>query len=309
MLGLVATLRGSAEAKPPKPMEHMQAANLGTEQHREEQERALFAKLEERKMNALRKQGMGKYVESIPHLEHAFQEGKTESCTCIDERIPGGKVRLAGSGILLSGGAEQAAELLIAAGVKEVTSHEGCGAAALAAKQAHAPDANVYGQEFAKRVAALMSQKIGYPVRHRHIAAAEMRPPKDFYSHTEISKSPGHHPAQAVYYDFTGGFNPTKVPELPLGFVSSRRYVGPETATHDAQLAVKIALGAHGLGKDYFQNGRQVRVIIVARSAQELQQAKAVELAPVMQEFGETVAIDGFVVPRKLLPPAENALN
>lgn len=296
----VSSLLGGAsqEAHVKQSMERMPTVVHHHEIHKPRREQP-FLELEHKKNEKIQKIGMADYAGQIRHLERAFQEGHTGVCACIDERMPGGQLRLAGNGILLPGGAREAAEVMAAFGkktgnkIKKVVSHEGCGAAALAKKDAKA---------FATEVAAIMTEMTGEPVVAEHLGHAEMRPGKGFYSPEEMKEVPDYHFAQAAYLDLTGRFNPAAVRDLPAGFVSSDlglegyEQIGPEGAV----LAARIALGDHGLG-DFFTPERPFRINIVAKTEAELASAAAA-MEPLVAEFGKRVAVDGFVAPAEQRP-------
>ena len=157
----------------------------------------------------------------IPSIEDAFATPQP-SVRCVDEGVVGG-IHLPGSGVLLS--PEKLPGALLKAGIREITTHDGCGAFALGFP--NEIDPNNASVAWGKRVA----EQLG--LSHRHITADEMDRPRDL------------HTAVAVYYDGTGNFN--RVEGLPRGFVVSRRRFdsGPE----DLQLCLKIALGGHGFGE------------------------------------------------------------
>lgn len=57
------------------------------------------------------------------------------------------------------------------------------------------------------------------------------------------------HPARVVYYDATyAGLDPTRMVDMPKGFVVSRGWMGQEIGMRDAELAAQIAFGEHGFG-------------------------------------------------------------
>jgi hypothetical protein len=177
----------------------------------------------------IEKMGMQKYVEMIKGMEEAF-ELEDHCVHCIDEGTPGG-IHAAGSGILME--ESQAIEAMKKAKADGVWSHAGCGAAALYAKREGLDMTNPdeYGIVFAKHLA----EKLGVPYKG-HIESKDMARPADM------------HNARVAYYDGTGSFDPSRVPDLPPGFVISRRYLEPEYAAQEADVSVSIATGDHGYG-------------------------------------------------------------
>ncbi|MBI5370209.1 hypothetical protein HZA85_03415 [Candidatus Uhrbacteria bacterium] len=190
-------------------------------------------------------EGMQAYVTELEDAEQAFETSEHTLC-CIDEGVPAGDMRSAGSGILLVG-ADRAAfiEELKKAGVKEVTSHVGCGAAALYREQRGLTDQTV--DDVAMEGARRMAEELGVPYKG-HIN--QLRRPKEF------------HHARVVYVDGTGVFNPDSVKGLPQGFVVSEAYMTSTQAASEVGLAASIALGDHGFGKK-FTNESPLLVVLV----------------------------------------------
>jgi hypothetical protein len=185
-------------------------------------------------IEAVLAQGMQVYAESLEGVDAAF-DTKEHTLCCIDEGTPQGDMRSAGSGILMEGDDRaKFIEELKRAGVKEVTSHEGCGAAALYKEKMGLTDKTVdeVAQEGARRIA----EELGVPYKG-HIT--ELARPKEF------------HNARVIYVDGTGSFNPSVVEGLPAGFVVSRRFMTPEQARTETNIATRIAFGDHGFGKKF----------------------------------------------------------
>ena len=195
-------------------------------------------------LDVIFKNGMQAYVDSLDGVESAFETEDHTLC-CIDEGTPQGDRRSAGSGILMEG--EDRAKFiqeLKRAGVKEVTSHAGCGAAMLYREKMGITDKSVdeVAQEGARRIA----EELGVPYKG-HIT--ELARPKEF------------HNARVVYFDGTGSFNPSAVEGLPAGFVVSRKFMTPEQARAEAGIAMSIAFGDHGFGKKF---SAQEPLVVVA---------------------------------------------
>jgi len=165
----------------------------------------------------------------------AFQL-KNRHLVCVDEGITAG-IHVAGSGILLS--PEQRETIVREAKIEIFTTHDNCGAYALA--NPAAPDKNAACKAWGEQEAA----RLGLP--HRHITVDQMDRPKQM------------HNAVAIYYDGTGRFN--RIPGLPSGFVISRKYF--VDATKDLELCVKIAFGEHGFGKR-FELSAPLNIVVIA---------------------------------------------
>ncbi len=171
--------------------------------------------------------GMEQFAHALPDIEEAFH--LEDHCVrCMDEGTPGG-IHLAGSGILMD--EAKAVEAMRAAHADGVYSHDGCGAAALYAKKMglDASKSDEYGVIWAKHLAELLD----VPYKG-NIEKKKMKRPEDF------------HYARVAYYDGTGSFDPTRVADLPPGFVISRRLIDAEAATSEADIATSIATGHHG---------------------------------------------------------------
>lgn len=229
----------------------------------------------------IRELGAEKFFQSIPDIEQAFHPGDRWLC-CIDEGCSGG-VNLAGSGILL--GIERAAAIAKAAGVTAVTSHEECGAAKLWAIQAgkDSSASDDYGKQFA---AALAKQ---LDISYCHLPLSEMARPA------------GLHVARVIYYDGTGKFDPARMPELPPGFVISRRFLTQDYAIKECSIAVSIALGDHGFGK-LFTPDEPLLIIVIGHptdAALAWEQLQA-EVVPLARPHGRRIVIDGCPAPSRV---------
>jgi hypothetical protein len=176
---------------------------------------------------AIETMGIQRFADNLPDIEEAFH--LEDHCVrCMDEGTPGG-IHLAGSGILMD--EAKAIEAMRAAHADGVYSHDGCGAAALYAKKMglDASKSDEYGVIWAKHLAELL----GVPYKG-NIEKKKLKRPEAF------------HFARVAYYDGTGSFDPTRVADLPPGFVISRRYIDADAATAEADIATSIATGHHG---------------------------------------------------------------
>lgn len=208
-------------------------------------------------LKAVLERGMQDYAGSLEGVEAAF-ETKDHTLCCIDEGAPFGDMRSAGSGILMEGEVRMKfISELKRAGVKEVTSHAGCGAAALYREKMGFTDKSV--DEVAQEGAQKIAEELGVPYKG-HL--------------TELVRPKGLHNARVVYFDGTGSFNPSAVDGLPAGFVVSRKFMTPEQAREEAGIALSIAFGDHGFGKK-FSDGEPLVVVTIGGeelSAEQLQQ-------------------------------------
>ncbi|TAN85213.1 MAG: hypothetical protein EPN14_01355 [Gallionella sp.] len=229
-------------------------------------------------MKKIRAGGMAEYVKTIPNLAQGFTLAD-RWLRCIDEGTAGG-VHMAGSGILL--GVEAAAGAARAAGATTITSHEECGAAKLYAKEKGLDEekSDTYGQEFARDLA----KKLG--VNYCHLPLSEMARPA------------GLHVARVAYYDGTGKFDPARVPELPAGFVISRRYLKPDYARRECEIAISIALGHHGFG-ELFTEDTPFILVVVGDPKEKMFSLGSLrtEVEEIARAHGGRVAVDAFVSP------------
>ncbi|NQV89949.1 hypothetical protein HQ487_00905 [Candidatus Uhrbacteria bacterium] len=203
---------------------------------------------QERVIRSVLDQGIEAYTASLEGLSKAFETEDHTLC-CIDEGAPFGDMRSAGSGILLEGEERTVfIQKLKDAGVKEVTSHEACGAAGLYREQKGITDKSV--KEVAVEGAQRMAQDLGVPYKG-HIE--KLTRPMDF------------HNARVIYIDGTGSFNPSALEGLPQGFVISRRFMTPTQASAEAGIAMSIALGDHGFGKK-FTHKEPLLIVVIGES-------------------------------------------
>ena len=221
--------------------------------------------------------GMNRYTEGLKTLSEAFKL-KDHSLRCMDEGTPGG-VHCAGSGILLE--LDEVKDGFAEAHIDGIYSHAGCGAAVFYAKQQglDAGFADEYGKEWAKSLAG----NLGLPYKG-HIEAEALARPSNL------------HIARAVYYDGTGTFDPSVCPDLPKGFVVSRKYMTPEYARKEAEIAIGIAVGNHGFGHK-FSGDEPFLLIAVGRKGNNepsLEKLKE-ELESVAGNYAGKVRVEGFL--------------
>lgn len=250
----------------------------------EESEVQLMKHWEEQtaKVAPILKLGLSNYLaqneELRNNLPQAFKE-KNETLFCIDEGTEG-CFHIAGSGILLPDSVVVTA--IQKAGIKSITSHKGCGAAAVAAQKADRTDVEAFAEEYARRIADLAG------IQYReHVS--ELHRPKEF------------HNARAVYYDGTGSFSNHKVDNLPTGFIISRGILEKEASLQELQLAISIATGKHGYG-NLITNEQPLLIIPIGRN-----QTEVTALEDEIKQAGITsdkVKIDGLVAPQEAFAAA-----
>ncbi len=220
--------------------------------------------------------GVGDYVKIIKGFGRSFELRK-RSIRCIDERVAGG-IHIAGSGILL--GKERISKIAREANVTEITSHEACGASQLAYDNLTPEEKAMYPNagEYAKAWTQERAQELGIG-----------------YTHLDVTPQ-GFHIARVVYYDASGTFDPSKISELPSGFIVSRKYISKEEAQKDLDIAISIAFGAHGFGHR-FKKGSEFLIIPIAGEA-SLETLNE-EVKSIAQQYGDRVKIDGFNAPHE----------
>lgn len=128
--------------------------------------------------------------------------------------------------------------------ITEVTSHEGCGAAAMAAKAAgFEGDPDEFGKMWAQQLAKDLH------VPHRHISAKEMERPSSLHNVTAILYCAGNTPD----YKDTG---------LPQMMNISRGALGnSEHALTELKVAIQILRGKHGFG-ERFTKEKPLRIVV-----------------------------------------------
>ena len=244
--------------------------------------------------------GMQAYIEKqVSHIEDALSfDGKKFVVMCVDERLLFGQeglfnenecpVQTPGSFILCS--KEEREKIFTDLPIYGFTSHEGCGACKVYAKQRglDEEDTDAHGKEFGQKIVEELREK-GRDVYYRHITGDEMHHPKEF------------HIARVVYYINTKTFNPFALSEdergrLPIGFGISRAHFNEGIAQKDLKLCISIAFGAHGFG-NLFTEEEPLLIVPVAVDEDSLENMKT-EVNDVVKTFAvedqKRVKIDGF---------------
>jgi hypothetical protein len=216
-------------------------------------------------------------------LAKAFAKG-SEVEGCSDGRILEHRLGAAGNGILLRPKELQRFILTNRGKIKEVKSHDGCGAAKIkfdlmkAAGEALPPGVTT-------------SDQLG--IHFSHELAEKLGAD---YSHTSAVEMSGQvHNERAIYLDGTGKFNPKALSELPAGFMCSGPALGlsPKYQKDELAILAKIALGDHGFGERLTPDSPLYIMVSATNRAQliglEIVARKAAE------EFQGRVKVDGFV--------------
>jgi len=230
------------------------------------------------------KGGVAAYVKSLENAAQFFSSTNHEVC-CIDERTTAGVIHFAGSGIL-----DQARALgnMREAKAAGVYSHKGCGAADLAFLRLSEKEKQIYGsaEEYAKWWAKELAAQLGV----------------EYKGHLEAA--PEFHIARVVYYDGTGKFNPSRSSDFPPGFVISRKYLSDSSyAKEELAIAMGIAFGDHGFGKDRFSESEPFLIIPIGDandsrfSLEALSEEAKDVVKKLTEQYKNKVRIEGFRAP------------
>lgn len=250
-------------------------------------------------------QGMETYCQGIEGWEEAFVKPEELKICCMDEgNIEG--IRAAGSLLLLEP-EERIAFCLKAMAENgtdhlDITSHQGCGAAAIKYKQSLQDPADYEEEDFREFTEDATKTMVDELNQDERLAG------KIFYAGmimlSEMKRPAEQHIARAVYYDGSGRFNPTSLEELPAGFVISRRYQEAGSAIDETALAAAIAFGDHGYG-DNFNSETPFLVIAISDADQhsefstEKLEAELKEMkAGMSEEDQKRILIDTCLAPK-----------
>lgn len=248
--------------------------------------------------------GPQNWIDSVESAQKAFsKEGRT--VVCMDEGTShlsmDSKLCVAGSGILMfpelswEKRLEEVAALFIQNGAKEITSHEGCGAAKLAAsQQGWEGNSDDLGKKWAQALQIEVNRQLQVQGNdeHKHISAAEMMRPAEF------------HTAGNVWFVASKRrFNPDKLGnKAPLGFVVDCGLVGnSQYSLTELAVAIKIAFGDHGFG-NLFSETKPFVVTVIADGDEELRNTVAMvneSLLAQEEAVRNKILVDGFIAPKE----------
>lgn len=214
-----------------------------------------------------RHKGARRLFPKISNIADAFKPQQT--LCCIDGGIKEG-LHLAGSGVLMDRQALQ--RLVEEMGVTEFTTHDNCGAYALAFPDDPKKNENVvfWGRDMAAR----------FGIEHRHIAADEMDRPEHLHNET------------VVYYDGSRMFN--RIEGMPVGFTVTR--FDRATAQAALKLSIQIAFGKSGFGGRFgFVTPLQIVAIAHPKDPDASLKVLEAEIKEITKQFpvGKT-SITGF---------------
>jgi len=255
-------------------------------------------------------------AQNIKDFDKAFHEkGRKDSVCCMDEgtaQINNPEVAImgmGGSGILFPASSREdrlkrVSNLYLKLGIREITSHDGCGAANIAWKAAGEKsgtgfdDPDEYGKKWSNDLQSMMQEISKEKIKFRHIAS------------DEIVRKMEYHNARSVWFDATGRFNPDKLekPEnekqvLPKGFLIdygnvvtfAENDVEKNYPFDELKIALEIAFGHHGFNNK-FTKENPFTIFIPAESKEQLVKIKKeVEQFVDRFDFEDRVIVDGFV--------------
>lgn len=222
-------------------------------------------------------QGVQAYFQDIDMT--GIAETPERVCACIDERVGGAKLAIPGSGILY--GLEKAYKLLKEASVTSISSHEDCGAAALAFENLSPEEKKYYGSAdtYAKEFTQRLADKLGIL----------------YDGHVKV-ETPGLHVARAIYYDDSGNFR-ADAEGLPRGFMIDRQLSSLGDAQANLELAITIAMGGHGFGERFTE---KTPLLIIPVGKTDVLVDLREEIENVIQKnsswAGKIKVDDGFIV-------------
>lgn len=202
---------------------------------------------------------------------------------CADGRCihDGSEISLAGSGILMA--QDIFDRVMTEKEIEVITSHDQCGAAALAYNKALAegtlPEGISNGDEYGRWWSEQMAMKYGKT--HRHVSA------KDF-------NDPLHH-ERGIIFDATLKLHPSLYKGMPNMFVANTpRYGIPWYTEAVVKALTQIGLGDHAFGAKRFNKNDPFYIIIGARDKEELDNLNFI-CQKSLREFGDKTKILGTV--------------
>ncbi len=196
-----------------------------------------------------------------------------EGCTHNSHQVEGPILNLGGSGILYP--VEETVEMLKDKNIEIISSHDGCGAAALAEK-----DPYTYTSKVVEKINDYRKKNGMQLVKHIHIPAENMTRDENF------------HEAVAVYYNFGDDiFDATRVVDengnelLGKGFTIDRGHFNEENSLAELGISIDIAFGHHGYGDRFTKENPLTIVFIESKDNEE--QEKAINFLKDRKEFNE----------------------
>jgi len=212
---------------------------------------------------------------------------------CSDGRVDDGGLKsgdetwkTAGSHALLHPSARQDFVLKHKGRIELVTSHAGCGAAALKFKDMQAkgealPEGVTTSDELGEYLAKQLAKELG--AEHRHISHSELINP----THNE----------RVLVIDGTGRFNANKIKDFPPRFTSAALGLGEDKnyVKEEAEILSGIALGDHGFG-DRFTVENPFHILVIGETQAQAEEMKHL-LTPFEAKMAGRVKLETLVAP------------
>ncbi|MFH1838427.1 MAG: hypothetical protein ABH808_02965 [Candidatus Kuenenbacteria bacterium] len=250
--------------------------------------------MQNKMINEILDKGICEYIleNNIDLKEGKENEQIERKLGCIDGRINREvEITLAGSGVLLKD-KEELEKFIIKNKITIITTHDDCGAAKmkfcsdLIITQRQADGA---AKEYIKGIVKELNEK-NNKIRHEHIDRVE----------------PNYHNERVIYFNNVDKFNPTKIKELPSGFVIEKFINIENNAKKELSIAICIALGEHGFGKRFTKNEPLIIACCLNKNDSfeniKLEVEKILgemEIENKFENIKERIKIDYFVVPDK----------
>lgn len=229
-------------------------------------------------IKALKEKGVQNFFGNFGNLSVALVDS-FDQVVCMDEGTaitskssPSKKLCIAGSGILFPAESEnerieKVSEIFTSLSVKEITAHDGCGAAKLSILRDNPNcDPNSISDEEINRVSHDWSKKVFLEMQKSNPQTSFSYIPME-----EMSRGPEFHNAVVAYFDFTGKFNPDFLgSNIPQGFVINPKVFGLAYALEELRVAIDISFGHHGFGKELFNSEYPFTIIAVFQDEEDL---------------------------------------
>lgn len=228
----------------------------------------------------------------IPLHSSMFSKNAPMNIACIDGRVNRRRIAIAGSGVLWSD--EERAEVInyiknSGVIIKSVLRHHNCGAEGLLKKQLiqNGMTEAEAEQEVVRRITAL-AHGLGVEVSQGQAGMVHIHS----------------HPERSLLVIGTDVFDVTRLPALYPFQLNARFCPSPKVIIDRVKLAMQIASGDHGFGPGRFTKQTPFVVCILGSPFKEGFSAEGLTRLikePLAREFGESVQIRGFDVPKKYL--------
>ncbi len=231
-----------------------------------------------------------KIMESFPGFKESFSK-PLDTIDCSDGRVlKGGKIGVAGSGILLPDVERDLFIKRFKGNVPEITAHDDCGAAALAFKSLR-PEEIPEGVSNSDEYGAYRAQKLAEDL------VAEYK----YLKREDMAEE--YHNEAAIVLDQTVRFDSTNLAGFPAHFVCTGAGLGFSREYMKTEMSILsgIALGHHGFGDRFgeTQENKNPFYILVAADSQEQLEVWMDVAEEVAENFNGKIIVKGFIAPVK----------